>query len=300
MVEELGLIGAGAAAAAVLAKRASDAVGGLYRPWQIRRIAEAEADEKLIRTQADIEAENLQQRARSRAHIEEQIHQNNMELILAKSINHLDEDDASPEKMEQDWIINFFEKGRLISDEGMQELWARILAGEANRPGSFSRKTINIMEDIGKADAELFVSACAYAWTINSTMIPIFDSSGINKNPIYLSHGIRFLTLQHLEDIGLLRYNSLTGFAIHPLNKIIHADYFGKLVTIDLQDQDGMRVSDALFTIAGQELYEIFRSTLRPVDGFFDFVYNKWAEKALGTTTNITQGSQETTPTARP
>lgn len=294
MVEEIGLIGAGATAAAVLAKRASDAVGGLYRPWQIRRLAAAEADAQIIRAHADIEEENLQKRARSRAHIEEQIHQRNMELILAKSINHLDED-ASPEKIEQDWIINFFEKGRLITDEEMQELWARILAGEANRPGSFSRKTVNIMEDFGKDDAELFVNACRYVWTINSMMAPIFESSGINENPIYRSHGIEFLTLQHLEDVGLLRYNSVTGFRMNFSRKTVRADYFGKAVEIDLKEQDSMHLSDALFTVAGQEFYEIFRSTLRPVDGFFDFVYDKWAEKSLVPPRNIAQESQETT-----
>lgn len=293
MSEDLVLIGAGPAT--VLVKRASDAVGGLFRPRQIIRIAEAEADAKLIHARADIEIENLRERARSRAQIEEQIHQNNMELILAKSLNHLDEDNASPEKMEQDWIINFFEKCRLITDERMQEIWARILAGEANRPGSFSRKTVNIMEDIGKDDAELFVSACAFTWVVSSTVVPIFDSSGINNNPIYRSHGIGFLTLQHLEDIGILRYNSATKFVFHPSDKIIHADYFGKKVKITLKDQDGMEVSNTLFTIAGQELYEIFRSTLLPVDGFFDFVYDKWAEKNLVPPRNTPQGSQGTT-----
>jgi hypothetical protein len=42
---------------------------------------------------------------------------------------------ATPEKLEDDWITNFFDKCRLISDEEMQTLWSKVLAGEANAPG---------------------------------------------------------------------------------------------------------------------------------------------------------------------
>ena len=34
--------------------------------------------------------------------------------------------------MEEDWIANFFDKCRIVSDSEMQSLWARVLAGEAN------------------------------------------------------------------------------------------------------------------------------------------------------------------------
>ena len=292
MVEDLALLGAGPAA--VLAKCASDAVGGLYRPWQIRRIAAAEADAIIIRAQADIEAENLQQRARSRAHIEEQLHQRNMELILAKSINHLDED-ASPEKMEQDWIVNFFEKARLISDEEMQEIWARILAGEANHPGSFSRRTVNIMNDIDKKCAELFVNACGYVWKIDSQIMPIFYSDEFNRSHVYDVRDIIFLDLQHLEDVGLLRYQELGIHFTNPSINPIFANYFGKTVKIDLKKNQTMQLSNTQFTVAGRELYSLIRSNVQPVEGFFEFTYDKWANESLVPPRTIRPDSPETT-----
>lgn len=292
MVEDLVLLGAGPAA--VLVKRASDAVGGLFRSRQIIRIAEAEADAKLIHARTDVEIENLRERARSRARTEEMIHQNNMELILAKSIDHLGED-ASPEKMEQDWIINFFEKGRLISDEGMQELWARILAGEANRPGSFSRRTVNIMNDIDEKCAELFVNACGYVWQVGSQMIPIFHSDEINRNHIYDTRDIIFLDLQHLEDVGLLRHQGLGIQFTNDSSSPVVAIYFGKIVEINLQENQSMHISNTIFTVAGRELYSLVRSSVQPVEGFFEFVYDKWANESWVPPRTIQPDTPETT-----
>ena len=39
--------------------------------------------------------------------------------------------------IEDDWIIKFFDKNRLVTDEDVQDLWASILAGEANSAGSY-------------------------------------------------------------------------------------------------------------------------------------------------------------------
>jgi hypothetical protein len=64
--------------------------------------------------------------------------------------------EAKPESMEDDWIANFFDKCRLISDEEMQSLWARILAEEANASGRFSKRTVDLVGTLDKSDALLF------------------------------------------------------------------------------------------------------------------------------------------------
>ncbi len=51
----------------------------------------------------------------------------------------------------------------MISDEQMQALWAKILAGEANGPGRFSKKTVNIVASLDKSDAEAFTTLCGFA-----------------------------------------------------------------------------------------------------------------------------------------
>ena len=57
----------------------------------------------------------------------------NMEGITAKALPLLNEN-AGPDSMDNDWIVNFFDKSRIVSDDEMQNLWSRVLAGEANAP----------------------------------------------------------------------------------------------------------------------------------------------------------------------
>lgn len=41
----------------------------------------------------------------------------------------------------------------------MQDIWARILAGEIKQPKSFSLRTLNLVRNLSKADAEVFAKA---------------------------------------------------------------------------------------------------------------------------------------------
>ena len=149
--------------ATILVERISDAISGVAKPWQIKRVAEAEAEAQRIHTESEIELADLRLRTGHRFIAEQTRLQLNIESITKKSITSLDED-SSPEDLEDDWIVNLFDKCRNISDEDMQDMWARILAGEANNPGSFSRKTINLAADLDKRDAELFSNICRFAW----------------------------------------------------------------------------------------------------------------------------------------
>jgi len=122
--------------ATVLVEKISEAVGGIFRPWQMRRVAQAEAHAEKVKAVSQIEITELQRRAMYRFFTEEAKKQQNIESITEKALPELN-DAASPEKVEDDWIVNFFDKCRLISDEEMQAIWARVLAGEENSKGRY-------------------------------------------------------------------------------------------------------------------------------------------------------------------
>ena len=151
--------------ASTLIEKISDAVGAVFEPRQIRRIAKAKADAAITTAHADIEITDLHRRA-ARRWVEEEAHnQQCMEQIAAKTIPQLKEN-ASPHLMEKDWIVNFFDKSRIISDDEMQNLWSRVLAGEANYPGTYSKRTINFLAGIDKRDAECFSRMCRFCWIL--------------------------------------------------------------------------------------------------------------------------------------
>ena len=191
--------------ATVLIEKISDAIGGIFKPRQIRRVAQAEAEAEKVKAAAQIEITELHQRAIVRFFSEEAKKQANIEEITRMPLEDV-EDNARPEDMENDWISNFFEKCRLISDEEIQGLWAKVLAGEANEPGKFSKRTVNFLSSIDKTDAIMFTKLCGYIWIIDKdATILIYD----NKNELYISKGIIFSALNHLEDIGLLSFASI-------------------------------------------------------------------------------------------
>ena len=113
-----------------LIKKVSGAVGGLFVPYQILRVAKAEAEASIIKAQAEVQVTDLHRRAMHRFIEEEARKQQNMEGITAKSLPHLG-DRSDPSAMDDDWLTNFFDKARIVSDGDMQDLWARVLAGEA-------------------------------------------------------------------------------------------------------------------------------------------------------------------------
>jgi hypothetical protein len=260
--------------ATVFIEKISDAIGGLARPWQIKRVAEAEAEAERIHAVAEIEITRLQKRAMTRLIAEEARKQNNIESITAKAVPQLDSS-AKPEQVEDDWIANFFDKCRLISDEEMQGLWAKILAGEANSPGKYVKRTINFLASMDKGDALLFSHLCRFNFFLAGATHPlIYDVNEV----IYKSCEVNFGNLSHLESIGLIHFGPsfseyTVSFSGQPSGRIT---YFGKPVWIEFPNAEDctFRVGKAMLTLVGQQLASVCGA--QPVDGFVEYVTAKW------------------------
>jgi Protein of unknown function (DUF2806) len=280
--------------ATVLIEKISDAIGGVYRPHQIRKVASAEAEAEIIkaeaaikverlRTEAEIEISNIQRRAISRFFIEEGQKQKNIETIIRKALPELSED-AQPQNIENDWLVNFFDKCRLISDEEMQSLWAKILAGEANTSGKFSKRTINALISIDKEDAKLFTALCKFAvgFGVKGTysVAPfIYDYS----LPIYEEQGINFSALTHLSDIGLINFDTINGYSLGGFPQkifICYGSLFSNAEFIDsLEKKNHISVGQVLFTKLGIELALVCE--VEPVNEFYNFIIQKLLRKKL-------------------
>lgn len=98
-----------------------------------------------------------------------------------------------------DWFVRFFEAVGNISDESMQILWAKILAGEIAKPSSFSLKTIDIMRNISKKDAELFIKVCSHSIKSNASncFLP-------NEDEFLGEVGIQYVDIMKLSELGLM------------------------------------------------------------------------------------------------
>jgi Protein of unknown function (DUF2806) len=238
--------------ASMLIEKISEALGGAFRPWQIRRVAQAEADAAITYARAEIEITGLQRRAVERFLAEEAQKQANIEFITDKALPLLDAQ-AQPEKVEKDWITNFFDKCRLISDADMQTLWAKILAGEANAPGKFSKRTIDLLESFDKSDATLFSELCRFViHSSDEWMNPyLLTYDGIS----YASHGLDFDSLLHLEDIGAVRVHEDECSLSHASGPV-DIRYFDHRLTFDSHNTF-INVGYVSFTQSGRELASV-------------------------------------------
>jgi hypothetical protein len=130
--------------------------------------------------------------------------------------------------MEDDWVTNFFDKSRIVSDSDMQELWARVLAGEANSPGTYSKRTVNFLGDLDKGDAELFSALCSFGWFVGNFTPLVFDAQA----SIYKDKGLNFSTLTHLDSIGLVQFSNISEFSRTGFPKTFTISYCGQPLTL--------------------------------------------------------------------
>lgn len=262
--------------ATVLIEKISDALGGAFKPFQIRRVAKAEADASKIKAVAEIEITDMQRRGLQRLVFEEGRNQENIENIARLALPQVNEK-AKAEDVEKDWISNFFDKCRLISDEEMQNIWAGILSGEANAPGRFSKRTVNFISSLDKNDAVLFSKLCGFSWIIGSPT-PLIYNVGAE---IYKNHGINFSILNHLASIGLITFNHMSGYVRQELPKNITVAYQSIPLNIEFQkeEKNDLKLGKILLTSIGQELASIIQP--EKIEGFYEYIVNHWSSNGL-------------------
>ena len=174
----------------------SQAIGGLYEPRRIIQKAKAEAEAKIIATKAEGEVELIKYQSQLRIdHLEER-RQRNINKIVGTAIDQLP-DKISDEKPDEDWLIQFFNQCQDIGNEQMQDLWAKILAGEFTKPNSFSLRTLYTVKLLTQEDAEKFNAICSYAWELGVIGYPALAD-------FFHSRKIHLATFIHLDNLGLI------------------------------------------------------------------------------------------------
>ncbi|RIA19913.1 uncharacterized protein DUF2806 [Ectopseudomonas oleovorans] len=264
--------------ATTLVEKISSAMGKIYEPTHIRRIAKAETDASKIRALSDIEINDIQQRALERFIHEEARKQSNIESITNKALPLLNEN-ATPQAIEADWITYFFDHCRNISDIEMQSLWSNLLSMEANEPGTYSKRAINLISTLDKSDANLFTSICSFS---------VFGGDGFDyhiplilnfEDTIYQKLGITFFKLTNLESIGLLKFDSSTNFTIHtPINEeYFYYDDSKITITAPSEAQKNIEVGCIMLTAVGQQLSRICGA--KPDPDFLEYIQSYYRRK---------------------
>ncbi len=102
-----------------------------------------------------------------------------------------------------DWFVRFYEAVGNVSNEQMQSIWAKILAGEINKPNTYSLRTIEALKNLSQQEAELFGKICSHCiFNGPHLFLPHYDK--------YLETcQISFGEVLYLSELGLISSDSM-------------------------------------------------------------------------------------------
>lgn len=144
--------------------------------------------------QTDVEKEQLQKVVEQQLVPFELSKLSNKAKIVEKSLEHLQGEDQFEEgEVDVDWLNYFEEYAEKASSERMQDVWARVLAGEIRKPKTFSLSTIRFLSELDAEMAQTFQRVCENWLDI-----------GFILQPAYLE-GNQLLDYTFLEEVGLLQ-----------------------------------------------------------------------------------------------
>lgn len=261
----------------------SKAIGVLYEPRQTVRMAKAEAEAERIKAIGHAKTEALiagdEAKVEELSIIEKRIvakeekRQKNIEKVVgvaAQSIK--EESNVSEEPVNPDWATRFFDIAQDISDEAMQDLWGRILAGEVKQPNSYSLRTLEALRNITREEAELFEKAAQYVLYDGSYYLYRFSDITEKEVPVEYSE------IARLVEIGLFQAGSGVSQNYYndkeePRNAYLF--YAGKYVALIEVTPSMKKVSFPIYSLtkAGEELYHLIQLT--PDIGYFESVLRK-------------------------
>ena len=165
------------------------------------------------------------------------------------------------------WIL----EASNVADETLQDMWARLLAGELESPGSVSNDTMSIARDLTKERAEEFQTLCSAALSnFDGTrdIVVGCGSPGANSlRPYGLSYDVLMRLAHHRLIVNDM--NSYLDISIDPSRPILLVKQQSlTLAMCRSDDTKGTaavhRIKGILFTPAGKELFAVVQEVPNP------------------------------------
>jgi Protein of unknown function (DUF2806) len=156
-----------------------------------------------------------------------------------------EESKGTEEKTETsaDWVLKFWADAELVSDQTVQEIYARILASEALRPGMCSLRTLRVLRYLDRETAEAFGKL---THAVFGTWVP-------RHRELKEIFGIHHDMLLDLDDAGLIESDANLS-KVMPRNRSLIA--YGALA-LRLENCKGLRYPTFPLTRAGIELVRV-------------------------------------------
>ena len=202
---------------------------------------------------------------------------NNLAQIVGRAKHALPSGKVPDVEPDMAWTSSFSNLAQDISSEDMQELWARVLAGEVARPGRTSARTLTILRNLDKSTAQAFKRLCHLAVSValpdgkflDHRVISLSGSAASNSLSDF---GLPFDVLNMLNEHELIiaDYNSWWDFRPCigvrtskqrgwrvPLGFTYGGQLWGLIPDVERDESQQFKVSGVALTRAGRELSNV-------------------------------------------
>ena len=192
----------------------------------------------------------------------------------------------SENEVDFDWIMRFFDAVGNISNEELQKLWGKVLAGEIQHPGNCSLRTLEIIRNMSQREVEIFNKLCKY-------VLESGDCYFIYPDGFLGDYGYNNEMHTFIEQIGLTYSESIIPMTECGLLSVDHelATDFKTNNTLNIYNEELICIIKAsenkennisfepyFLTKSGVELFNVVRGT---ADFKFDIEYAVFSFKAL-------------------
>ena len=199
-------------------------------------------------------------------------------LSIAKKADEMyaettEEDDARNDahEFDFDWFLRFFNGASNISNESMQFLWAKVLAGEVTKPGSCSFRTLEVLSVLSRTEAELFQQVIDLVVVSNYSNVILLDPGhhlAIDGEDIYDISDPEF---DVLEESGLINSALFWDPLDAPRSKLLLENPTAKL-TVTLKDGKSSNLQLRTFNLtrAARQLLDVLN--ISPSDEYINLL----------------------------
>ena len=198
----------------ILAEGQADALSIIAR-------GQADARSNLVSPDAVVSGElDFGDLVKQRIQFQEEKRLSNILSVVSQAAEELNGEEVEDHEVDHDWTARFFSEVQDVSSAELQELWAKILAGEVERPGSASIKTIGILKDLDRSVAALFTRLCSLSLflSVGGNIILEGRAPTLGRNTegnALEKYGLGFDALNVLNEHGLIisDYDSWRDFS---------------------------------------------------------------------------------------
>ena len=178
-------------------------------------------------------------------------------------------EEITPDKIDDDWLIQFMDFGKQVSSREFQQIWGMILAKEAETPGSIPKSMLHTLIQMDGPDAMAFGALCRMTVNFDKEYAPVVFLDQIKD---YEQWGIIFDKLVDLDALGLINFgdNFLSLYSLEADRKGCDVIYYDKRHNV--KDSDRLNIGNVLYTKQGMALYKALSHAYEKIDGFWETI----------------------------